>query len=66
MLHIVTGPFHPDLESALVEEVTRLKATDPLVPLAIVVPSAPLRQRLKRLLCIEHRTPLLDVHFLTF
>lgn len=66
MLKIVTGSYHPDLEQALVEEVQSLKSADPFAPLAIVVPSDPLRRRLKQLLCIEHRLALLDVHFLTF
>src|SRR5690349_13967483 len=66
MLTIITGPFHPGLELALVEEVRRLKATDPLTPLTIVVPSDPLRRRLKWLLCVDHQCALFDVHFLTF
>src|SRR5207249_1530781 len=66
MLRIVTGPLHPDLEQALVEEIRHLKASDPLAPLSIVVPSDPLRRRLQWLLCIEQDCALLDVHFLTF
>jgi len=66
MLRIVTGPFHPDLELALVEEVRQVKAVDPLAPLAVIVPSEPLRRRLKWLLCIEEQLALLDVHVLTF
>ena len=66
MLRIVTGPFHPDLELALVEEVRQVKAVDPLAPLAVIVPSEPLRRRLKWLLCIEQQLGLLDVHVLTF
>jgi len=66
MLRIVTGPFHPHLEQALVGEVQQLRAADPLAPLAIVVPSGPLGRRLKWLLCIEHRLALLNVHVLTF
>ncbi|WP_447977301.1 PD-(D/E)XK nuclease family protein [Candidatus Nitrospira bockiana] len=66
MLRVVTGPFHPDLEDAVVAEVRRVKAADPLTPLTIVVPSDPLRRRLRWLLCVEHRCALLQVHFLTF
>jgi len=66
MLRVVTGSFHPDLEQALVEEVRSLKSADPLAPLAIVVPSDPLKRRLKQLLCAEHQLALLDVHILTF
>lgn len=66
MLRIVTGPFHPDLETALAQEVRQLKAADPFTPLAIVVPSDSLRRRLKWLLCVEQGQALLDVQFLTF
>jgi ATP-dependent helicase/nuclease subunit B len=66
MLRVITGSFHPDLELALVEEVQTFKSADPLTPLTIVVPSDPLRRRLKWLLCVEHRCALFDVHFLTF
>jgi len=66
MLRIVTGFFHPDLEPALVEEVRSLKSSDPFAPLAIVVPSDPLKRRLKQLLCVEHGLALLDAHVLTF
>lgn len=66
MLRVITGPFHPNLEVALVEEVQSLKRADPLTPLTIVVPSDPLRRRLKWLLCAEHQCALFDVHFLTF
>lgn len=66
MLRILTGPFHPDLEAALVEDIRRLKAADSFAPLTIVVPSESLRGRLKRLLCIESGLALLDVQVLTF
>ena len=66
MLRLVTGPFHPTLELALVDSVQQLKASDPLTPFTIVVPSDSLRRRLLRLLCVEHGCALLDVHLLTF
>ncbi|MFM8552875.1 MAG: PD-(D/E)XK nuclease family protein [Nitrospiraceae bacterium] len=66
MLRIVTGPFAPDLELALVEEVRRLKADDPLAPLALIVPSSSLVTHLRRLLVVESGLPLLNVHCLTF
>ncbi|TAJ08753.1 MAG: hypothetical protein EPO61_07545 [Nitrospirae bacterium] len=66
MLRIVTGPFAPDLELALVEEVRRLKAADPLASLALIVPSSSLVTYLRRLLVVESGLPLLNVHFLTF
>jgi len=66
MRSIVTGPFSPDLERALVEEVRRFKAADPLAPLALIVPSSSLVASLRRLLVVESGLSLLHVHFLTF
>jgi ATP-dependent helicase/nuclease subunit B len=66
MLRITTGPFHPDLESALVEDVRRLRHDDPFGPAAIIVPSAHLLSRVRELLVLEAGLPLLNVHFLTF
>ena len=66
MLSIVTGPFHPDLETALVAEVHSLKQDDPLRPLAIVVPSHQLARRVKWLLAVEQGRALLECHVLTF
>src|SRR2546426_10932741 len=66
MLSIVTGPFHPDLENALVAEVHSLKNDDPLRPLAIVVPSHQLARRVKWLLSVEQGRALLECHVLTF
>jgi ATP-dependent helicase/nuclease subunit B len=66
MPRIVTGPFHPALELALIEEVRSLKAGDPFASLAIVVPSTPLASRLKGLLAIESQLPLLNCSIMTF
>ncbi len=66
MLRVVTGPFHPTLEEALVADVRRLKNDDALAALTLVVPSEAVQRRLKWLLCVEHQLSLLDVHFLTF
>jgi ATP-dependent helicase/nuclease subunit B len=66
MLDIVTGPFHPDLETALAAEVQSLKHSDPLRPLAIVVPSLQLARRVKWLLAVEQGLALLEVHVVTF
>jgi ATP-dependent helicase/nuclease subunit B len=66
MLRIVTGPFHPDLERSLVEDLRRLRHRDPTGPAAIVVPSAHLRARVRELLVLEAGLPLLNVHLLTF
>ena len=66
MFNVITGPFQPTLESHLVQEIHQLKSSDPLTPIAIVVPSDALRHRLKWLLCVEQSCSLFDVHFLTF
>jgi ATP-dependent helicase/nuclease subunit B len=66
MLKVVTGRFHPTLESALVERVRWLKADDALAPIAIVVPSHHLGDRIRTLLAVEHRLSLLNLHLLTF
>src|SRR5437870_883260 len=66
MLSVVTGPFHPDLENALVAEVHSLKRDDPLRPLAVVVPSQQLARRAKWLLAVEQGHALLELHVLTF
>ena len=66
MLRIVTGPLHPSLDRALVEELRALKAGDPFAPLAVVVPSATLAERLKRLLAVESQLAFLHLHVLTF
>src|SRR4029077_15571579 len=66
MLRIVTGPFHPVLDRALVEDIRSSKADDPFAPLAIVVPSASLVERLQLLLSRDEAPPFLNIHFLTF
>jgi ATP-dependent helicase/nuclease subunit B len=66
MLKVVTGRFHPSLESAFVELIQRLKAGDPWMRIAVVIPSKPILDRLRRLLTLDHRLSLLNVHFLTF
>ena len=66
MLRLVTGPFHPTLESALVHDLRSLKTRDPLAGVALVVPSDQLRRSLKRLLALTHGLSLLNVHILSF
>ena len=66
MLRIVTGPFHPVLERALVEDVRSCKTDDPFAPLAVIVPSASLVEHLKRLLTRHEPRAFLNIHFLTF
>ena len=66
MLRIVTGPFHPALDQALLEDVRAFKSSDPFAPLALVVPSTPLADRLKRFLAVESRFPLFNLHVMTF
>jgi ATP-dependent helicase/nuclease subunit B len=66
MFTLLSGPFHPHLESALVETVQQIKSADRRAPLAIIVPSESLRRRVQWLLCVEHACALFDLHFLTF
>ena len=66
MLRLVTGPFHPTLETALVDDLRSLKTLDPLGGVALVVPSDELRRSLKRLLAVTHGLSLLNVHILSF
>jgi ATP-dependent helicase/nuclease subunit B len=62
----VLGPFHPHLESALVDELRRHKADHPLLPVLILVPSDALRRRLKILLTREQNLSLVNLQLLTF
>ncbi|HEX7902097.1 MAG TPA: PD-(D/E)XK nuclease family protein [Planctomycetota bacterium] len=48
-MRIVAGPFRPALEKAFQETFARLRAADPLAPIAIVAPSGRVADRLKRL-----------------
>ena len=66
MLRIVTGPFHPTLDRALLDDLRAIKSGDPFAPLVLVVPSASLVERLKRFLAVESRFPLLNLHVMTF
>ncbi len=66
MLRIVTGPFHPVLDRALIEDIRSCKAVDPFAPLAVIVPSASLVERLKLLLGRHEPHAFLNIHFLTF
>ena len=66
MLRVLTGRFHPHLESALVDHIQRAKAADPFASLAVLVPSKSLVDRVRWLLAVEHGRSLLNVHILTF
>ncbi len=66
MFTLHSGPFHPYLETRLVETVQRLKAADSCAPLTIVAPSESLRRRLQWVFGVEHHCALFDVHFLSF
>jgi ATP-dependent helicase/nuclease subunit B len=66
MLRIVTGPFHPVLDRALVEDIKSCKTGDPFAPLAVIVPSASLVEQLKQLLTQHEPRAFLNIHFLTF
>ena len=66
MLRVVTGPFHPDLEDTLITDIVQAKQTDPSAPLAVVVPSKPLRDRIRQRLIAEEGCACLNLHLLTF
>ena len=66
MLRIVTGPFHPVLERALIEDIRCCKADDPFAPLAVIVPSVSLVEHLKQALTCDAPPAFLNIHFLTF
>lgn len=66
MLRLVTGPFHPALDRALIEDIRSCKTGDPFVPLAVIAPSASLVERLKLELTGHNPHAFLNIHFLTF
>src|ERR1043165_4770557 len=66
MLRIVTGPFHPILERALVEDLRSCKTDDPFASLAVIVPSASLVEHLKQSLIRDSPRSFLNIHVLTF
>ena len=65
-MQTILGPFHPDLETAFVDEILTCKAQDLLSPLLVVTPSDSLRRRLKFLLARERGLSLLNLQLLTF
>jgi ATP-dependent helicase/nuclease subunit B len=65
-MRTILGPFHPELEDALVDEIATYKRADLLTPLLILVPSDLLRRRLKLVLSRERQLSLLNVQLLTF
>lgn len=66
MLRVVTGPFHPHLQSALVERIRQRKFENPLAPLIVLVPSSTLVRHLQQVLALEAGLTLLNVHIWTF
>ena len=66
MLRVVTGPFHPSLQTWLVSDLQQHKSHDPGAPVAIVVPSDHLRRHVKRVLCLDHGCALSAVYIFTF
>ena len=66
MLRLVTGPFHPVLDCALIEDIRSCKISDPFTPLAIIVPSASLVEHLKHILTRHEPLAFLNIHVLTF
>jgi ATP-dependent helicase/nuclease subunit B len=66
MLRIVTGPFHPVLDRALVDDIRSCQTGNPFAPLAVIVPSASLVEHLKQVLIRHEPRAYLNVHVLTF
>ena len=66
MRRLVTGPFHPVLDCALIEDIRSCKISDPFAPLAIIVPSASLVEHLKHILTRHEPRAFLNIHVLTF
>src|SRR5512134_3124222 len=66
MLRLVTGPFHPVLNRALVEDIRSRKAVDPFAQLAVIVRSALLVERRKLVLTGHEPDAFLNIHLLTF
>ena len=66
MLRVVTGPFQPHLETALVETIRAAKTSDSFAPLALIAPATEILTRVRQLLVRDARLSLLNVHFLTF
>ncbi|MET0501896.1 MAG: PD-(D/E)XK nuclease family protein, partial [Candidatus Binatia bacterium] len=62
----IVGPFHPHLENALVEEIRRHKAGNPLLPVLILVPSDALRRHLKIVLTRQQNSCFVNLQLLTF
>jgi ATP-dependent helicase/nuclease subunit B len=65
-MQTILGPFHPYLETALVDEILQYKRDDPFRPLLILLPSDSLRRHLKIVLSRQRRLSLLNVPLLTF
>ncbi len=65
-MQVILGPFHPQLENALADEILGYRKTDLLCHLLVLVPSVSLRRRIKVLLTNEHRLSFLNLHILTF
>ncbi len=59
------GPFHPALEEAFVSRIRELIASGE-IPVCVVVPSRRMASRLERLLGMEEKIALLNIHFHTF
>ncbi len=66
MFTLLTGPFHPSLETSFVESIRQFKADDPQAPLAVIVPSEVMRRHLQWVLCVEQGLSLFDISFFTF
>ncbi len=64
-VHIFTGPWHPELEEALLDDIRRLKASDPLQPVVVLCGSRLLCAHLQWLLA-ETLSGYIGIRFITF
>jgi ATP-dependent helicase/nuclease subunit B len=66
LMQTILGPFHPHLETALIKEIRKSKAADPLGPLLVLLPSDLLRRRLKLLLTREPDRAFVNLWLMPF
>lgn len=66
MLSIKFGHYHPSLENSFVETLHTIKSEDPLSPIAVIVPTNYMLERLQERLVKKHDVSFLNVFFLNF
>ncbi|HQU30634.1 MAG: exodeoxyribonuclease V subunit gamma [Planctomycetia bacterium] len=66
MLTVKIGHYHPSLEDSFVETVHTLKRDDPMAPLAVVVPTNWMLNRLQERLVQEQGASFMNLSFMNF